>query len=378
MKFVKSDDLKLGMRLAKPIYNRDGVMLYERNSKLTRQGIVSIQNFGLIGVYILEPAEPVPPMSADDIEFERFQAMSIFTIREILDAVTKQQEAKGMYQFANQILRRYGSLNHKISFVQNLRSNEDYVYKHSLNTAVLCAMMSHRLNMEFKQQLDVVVAAILHDVGSLLIPPHIRRKRKSEITSEDEKKIRTYHYAAVQLIDNDYDLDPEIKRTVKGIINELHHTNGDDAATYKSLNIDILKVAYAYDSMTAMNFEEEPTSEIAAVRTLLDPEQGFAPEVVTALIQSINILQPGVCVEFTNGDKGLVVSSNDEDVLEPEILSFRTNEIYNMADPEVAARVQIRDIMKTMDNRHVVNKELLAEYQGRTVRMGEKLTHKNY
>lgn len=378
MKFVKSDDLKLGMRLAKPIYNRDGVMLYERNSKLTRQGIVSIQNFGLIGVYILEPAEPVPPMSADDIEFERFQAMSIFTIREILDAVTKQQEAKGMYQFANQILRRYGSLNHKISFVQNLRNNEDYVYKHSLNTAVLCAMMSHRLNMEFKQQLDVVVAAILHDVGSLLIPPHIRRKRKSEITSEDEKKIRTYHYAAVQLIDNDYDLDPEIKRTVKGIINELHHTNGDDAATYKSLNIDILKVAYAYDSMTAMNFEEEPTSEIAAVRTLLDPEQGFAPEVVTALIQSINILQPGVCVEFTNGDKGLVVSSNDEDVLEPEILSFRTNEIYNMADPEVAARVQIRDIMKTMDNRHVVNKELLAEYQGRTVRMGEKLTHKNY
>lgn len=378
MKFVKSDDLKLGMRLAKPIYNRDGVMLYERNSKLTRQGIVSIQNFGLIGVYILEPAEPVPPMSADDIEFERFQAMSIFTIREILDAVTKQQEAKGMYQFANQILRRYGSLNHKISFVQNLRSNEDYVYKHSLNTAVLCAMMSHRLNMEFKQQLDVVVAAILHDVGGLLIPPHIRRKRKNEITPEDEKKIRTYHYAAVQLIDNDYDLDPEIKRTVKGIINELHHTNGDDAATYKSLNIDILKVAYAYDSMTAMNFEEEPTSEIAAVRTLLDPEQGFAPEVVTALIKSINILQPGVCVEFTNGDKGLVVSSNDEDVLEPEILSFRTNEIYNMADPEVAARVQIRDIMKTMDNRHVVNKELLADYQGRIVRMGEKLTHKNY
>ena len=33
MKFVKSDDLKLGMRLAKPIYNRDGVMLYERNSR---------------------------------------------------------------------------------------------------------------------------------------------------------------------------------------------------------------------------------------------------------------------------------------------------------------------------------------------------------
>jgi len=56
MLFIKSDDLKPGMRLAKPIYNKSGVMLYERNSKLSSQGIVSIINFGLIGVYILEAA----------------------------------------------------------------------------------------------------------------------------------------------------------------------------------------------------------------------------------------------------------------------------------------------------------------------------------
>ena len=85
MLFVKTEDLKPGMRLAKPIYNRNGVMLYERNSKITSQGIISVNNFGLIGIYILEPAEPVPPMSEDDIEFERFQAMSIFEIKEILD-----------------------------------------------------------------------------------------------------------------------------------------------------------------------------------------------------------------------------------------------------------------------------------------------------
>lgn len=378
MIFVKADDLKLGMRLAKPIYNRDGVMLYERNSKLTRQGIVSIQNFGLIGVYILEPAEPVPPMSKDDIEFERFQAMSVFAIREILDAVTKQQEAKGMYQFANQVIRRYGNLNHRINFVQNLRSSQDYVYKHSLNTAILSAMLTHRLNMEFKQQLDIVVAAILHDVGSLLIPAHIRRKRRNEITPEDEKKIRTYHYAAIQLIDNDYDLDPEIKRCVKGIITELHHTGGEGEKKYKSLGIDILKVAYAYDSMTAMNFEEEPTSEIEALRKLLDPANGYDQEVVAALIESVNILQPGVCVELSNGDKGLVVASNDSDVLAPVILSFRDNVLYNMADHYIAQEVQIRDIMKTMDNRHVIDNDLLISYHGNPVHMGERVTNKHY
>lgn len=50
MRFIKSEDLKTGMRLARPIYNKNGVLLYERNSKLTVQGINSVKNFGLLGI----------------------------------------------------------------------------------------------------------------------------------------------------------------------------------------------------------------------------------------------------------------------------------------------------------------------------------------
>ncbi len=378
MKFIKADELKTGMRLAKPIYNRDGVMLYERDSKLTRQGIVSIQNFGLIGVYILEAAEPVPPMSQEDIEFERFQTMAVFNIREILDAISKQKEAKGMYQFANQIIKKYGNLNHRINFVQNLRSTEDYVYKHSVNMAILAALMSHRMNMEFKQQLDAVVTAILHDIGNLLLPVHIRRKKKSEITEEDEKKIRTYHFAAAQLVENDYDMDTEIKRTVRGMIHDLYMPDDDSIPRLNSPMMDMLMVAYTFDVMTAMNYEEEPASEIAALRYLLKEENGFNQNAVEALVESINILQPGVCVELTNGDKGLVVKGNDDSVLAPMILSFKDNMIYNMADPNVTSQVQIKDIMRTMDNRHVVDKDMLNKYKGDTVHIGERRANKSY
>lgn len=371
MLFIKAEELKTGMRLAKPIYNRDGVMLYERNSKLTRQGIVSIQNFGLIGVYILEPAEPVPPMSDEDVEFERFQTMAVFSIKEILDAISKQKEAKGIYQFSNQVIKRYGSLNHKINFIQNLRSTEDYVYKHSLNTAILSALLSHRLRFEFKQQLDVVVTALIHDIGTLLIPPHIRRMRKEDISEEDEKKIRTYHIAACQLIDGDYDMDAEVKRIMKGLIMELYQ-QPEEGKKIQSLGLEVLKVAYTFDTMTAMNFNEEPLSEIAALRHLQDPESGFDPRVVGALVESINILQPGVCVELTNGDKGLVVKGNDDNVLSPMVLSFKDNSVYNMADPNVVKEVQIKDIMKTMDNRHVMDSDMLKEYTGNTLHMGDK------
>ena len=70
------------MRLARPIYNRNGVLLYERDSKLTEQGIASIRNFGMIGIYFLEPAEPVPPMTEDDVKFERFQTINVFAIQD--------------------------------------------------------------------------------------------------------------------------------------------------------------------------------------------------------------------------------------------------------------------------------------------------------
>ena len=63
MIYVKTEDLKVGMRLARPIYNKRGVLLYGRDDRLTKQGIESVNNFGIIGLYILEPAEPLPPMS---------------------------------------------------------------------------------------------------------------------------------------------------------------------------------------------------------------------------------------------------------------------------------------------------------------------------
>lgn len=380
MLFIKSDDLKPGMRLAKPIYNKSGVMLYERNSKLSSQGIVSIRNFGLIGVYILEAAEPVPPMSEDDIEFERFQAMSVFAIKDIMDAICKRKEPKEMYQFANSVLKNYGSLHRKINFIQSIRSKEDYVYKHTLNTAILCAMMTYKLKMEFKYQLDVVVAALLHDIGTLLIPLQLRHKNKSALTEEELVQINTYHIAALQMFAQNKGLDFDIVRIVTDIIKQLHPevVKDGEVPEVMPLGAEVLKVAYVYDMMTAMNFDEEPHSEIVAIRHLMNDEVEYNPVVVDALLSSINILQPGVCVEMTNGDRGLVIAANNSNVLEPFVLTFRDNRVHNLSDSRESKEIQIKDIMKTMDNRHIVDNDMLSQYSGSTVHMGERNDTKNF
>lgn len=379
MIFIKSDELKVGMRIAKPIYNKSGVMLYERDSRLTAQGIVSIQNFDLIGVYVLEPAEPLPPMSEEDIEFERFQAMAVFVIKDILDAVGRQKEPEQLYQLANQIIKSYGTLYHKINFIQNLRSVEDYVYKHSLNTAILCALMSKQMGLEFKEQLDIVVAAILHDIGTLLIPIALRKKPILLLTEEEQKKINTYYMASYQMFARDSYLDAGVKRILTEILQRVHHVGGkmDADDGFADAEVEILRTAMTFDQLTAMNYQEEPASDVAALRFLMDESNGYMQETVEALINSINILEPGVCVELTNGDRGLVLTAG-VDVLEPFVLSFRDNKIYNLGEQEVAEQMQIRDVMKTMDNRHVVEPDLLEQYAGEVVRIGERREKRNY
>lgn len=359
MLFVKVDDLKPGMRLGKPIYNKNGVLLYDRDTKLTMQAIYGIKNFGLIGLYILEPAEPVPPMTEDDINFERFQTMAVFSIREDMGLIISGKKDKGLDWLCSLVIKNYGDLDHKINFVQSLRSSEDFVYKHVLNVSILAAIIGGQLGMPVGRINTLVKAAILHDIGVL----RLREIPDDETIDEESKEvIRKY---TQEILQEYSDLDEEIIRLV-GQMQELYlredFENLPDSLK-NSTNAHILYVADAYDRMTAMKSHEVPTSEVLAVRNLLADEKRYDPEVVNALIKGINILYPGVCVELTNGEKGLVIQGNEDNIFEPLVLNFRDNELYDLSSEEVRESLQIADVMKTMDNRIKLDRSLLEQYQ---------------
>lgn len=359
MLFVKVDELKPGMRLGKPIYNKNGVLLYDRDTKLTMQAIYGIKNFRLLGLYILEPAEPVPPMSEDDINFERFQTMAVFSIREDLDLIDSGKKDKGLDWLCSLIIKNYGDLNHKINFVQNLRSSEDYIYKHVLNVAILSAIIAGQMGFPVGRINLLVKSAILHDIGALKLPQLLDAEDLDDGTKEVVKKNTQETLARYG------DLDEEVPRLITQM-QELYTSESDaeiPAALKESVNANILYVADAYDRMTAMKSFEEPTSEVKAVRELLADEERYNKKIVNALIHGISILYPGVCVELTNGEKGLVVTENEDNIFEPIVLDFRNNNLYDLSDPSVKQTVEIADVMKTMDNRIKLDKNLLEEYQ---------------
>ncbi len=355
MKFVKTEDLKIGMRLAKPIYNNKGVLLYDRNSKLTQQGIESVRNFKLIGIYILEPAEPLPPQSEEDVEFEKFQMVNVFSVQEELKSILEKGKNNRIYPLAENIVRQFGRLDHKINFLQNLRSKEDFVYKHSLNVAILTAMICHKMNVRKEETTEAVVSAIVHDIGKLRADSQLLVK--DDITEEETAELRAAEFAGISLIEAAFAASPNIKRVVLQTYKRLDaYYKGEeiDKNTKMVVGARALCVAEEYDRMTAINSAGEPQSEFTQLKIMLDNPEYFDPAAVNALLDSINLLSEGVCVELSTGEKALVIAPNDRDIFRPMVLCFSTNTIIDLAMTAMYADIEIVDVMKTYDNRYVM------------------------
>lgn len=367
MRYIKINHVRPGMRLARPIYNKNGVMLFERDTHLTPQGINSIRNFGLWGLYILEPAEPVPPLSDEDVELERYLTVSTFRLKDDLTLLLNNMMPRNIMSMGQEILRKFGGLDHKVNFIGTLRSSGDYVYKHSLNTAILAAMMVNRLHYDYPEQLAIVCAALLHDVGLLMVPDEILEKGQRLLSPDERRLIRGYLEKGYQMLHpdyNDYKL-PNLSLQIIGQMTRLER----QASSEHPQNIrwkngtHVLYTASMFDEMTSMNLDREPISELAAIRFLREHTDHFPAPYVTALTQCIHILPTGRCVEFSNGQTGIIIEENQKNYAQPVMILFSNNERVDFTDVKFQKALHIADIMKTMDNRLKFDRATLKQYK---------------
>ena len=366
MKFIEVSNLKIGMRLARPIYSEKGVLLFERDSKLTKQAIESAGNFGLLGVYILEPAEPLPPVSEEDLEFERFQIMSVFSMQAELEKIISTKKQGKMESIVGTITKKYGHVNGKVNFYQNLRSKDDYVCRHTLNTAILCALITHTMNLMPEEQGHTVLAALVHEIGKATISKEMLFDR--EDAAENRERLYQVQLQGLDILEEAFPEGKTLKRICMPALRSQYDFtvyNKVDPNVRLSNATKILLVANRYDELTAMDLQGKSESEIKAIWEFRDHPELYDMRVVDALLKSINILIPGVSVELSTGDKALVLVENEADVLRPVLLNFRDNSILDVSLKR-NRDIRIMDIMKTLDNRYVMDMEAMKEAMAQT------------
>lgn len=362
MRYVDLDNIKPGMRLARPIYNKAGVLLYERGSAIKDLSVIqNIKGFGLIGLFILEPTEPVPPMTEEDIEFERFQTMMTFQIQEELNYIIEKKKDQKLDTIAEAIIRAYGRRRRKVNFIQGLRSKDDYYYKHALNVAILSAMIAHAMNVPAHDQMEAVKASLVHDIGKVRMPAELYAK--PELSKEDKDAITQYELQGHMLIGEAFMTEPNLKRIATQTQRILK--TGDFGADLKKIKVfpatRIMTVAERFDLQTAMQPGREPYSEISVLQEMRRAPEVYDAKAINGLINSITLLMPGASVVLSNGMKALVLQTGD-DILRPMVLTFDTNRIIDLAHQSADDPIYVVDTVKTLDNRVVMDSSTLKQF----------------
>lgn len=356
---LKPDELKQGMKLARPIYNKQGVLLYDRNTKLTTQSVQSINNFGLFGVFILEPTEPAPDITEEEREFERFQTMSMFALKDEMENVIQKKGVKNIENLSAKIIKMYGKLNHKVTINKSLRSADDYVYKHSVNVAILCAVISAAMGMSHTEQMNIVIAALLHETSTFLMPKQLVDKEE-ELTAEDRKQIQKFKIQGNDLLQQDENISSTVKVIIGQSLREVPEKTPSERKLLEGTKV--LRVADVFDTMTQLGREKEPFSQVAVVKYLLSELEFYGESEVAGLIKGINILNPGVCVELSNKARALVIKENERNILRPVLLGLDDNTIYDLGNDRLYNVLQIQDILKTMDRRVSLSPNFLEQF----------------
>ncbi|MBD3415085.1 MAG: response regulator [Candidatus Aminicenantes bacterium] len=172
------------------------------------------------------------------------------------------------------------------SLVSALEAKDEYTRAHSARVTEISLRIAERMGLNEREQKDLEVAAILHDIGKIAIPEKILHK--SNNLSEKELKIIQQHPIHGERILKPVVELNEIARVIR------HHHERYDGQGYpdrlKSVEIPIgsriMSVADTYDAITSERPYRKANSHNFAVKEIVNCSgDQFDPEVVEHFIE---------------------------------------------------------------------------------------------
>ncbi len=322
MRYVLIEDAKPGMVLAKAVYDMYSRMLVAEHHELTEDYINKLKARGYSGFYVEdELSEGIIVEETISVELRNKGVEALR--RNNIDATL--EVAKDI---VGQIL---GSTGVSLDMV-DLRTFDDYTYRHSVNVAVLSTIIGMELHLNRAMLEELCIAAIFHDLGKIMLSPRIINK-PGRLTKEEFKLIKEHPRLSVDLLKDRWKVPSASKL---GIL--FHHENEDGSGYPNGLLNDeihtyakIIHVADVYDALTSRRPYKELYTPSEAIEYLMGGcNILFNEEVVRAFLKSVPVYPKGVMVTLSDGREG-VVFENTNNPIRPKI-RLRTGELIDLGD----------------------------------------------
>ncbi|GGP56233.1 HD-GYP domain-containing protein [Shewanella saliphila] len=255
-------------------------------------------------------------------QFERSVAMMRSMVSKIssrpLNAVT---EAKDLINNLTNMLLNSDNL---ALHLMGDAKNEEHIYHHSLNVAILCMLMAKELGWSREEVETIGIGALFHDIGKLKVPSTILNKRVP-LSAPEENFIKQHPLMSINFLKLADSFPEEAKPLIAN-----HHEFLDGSGFPQGLKADkldklsqLIAVVNEYDMLCngTSQVKAKPPS-IALGMLYKNYNNKLNNEYVSKLIKMLGIYPPGSIIELSSGQFAMVMSVNLQQLLYPNVIVY--------------------------------------------------------
>ena len=203
--------------------------------------------------------------------------------------------------------------------LRGLRSNDDVIYAHCLNVAMVSRAIGKWLKFS-REDLDILtLAGLLHDIGKMLVPMDILTKT-GKLTDDEFTKIRQHPTDGYKILKKIPGLDPRILYAAL-----QHHERFDGSGYPRHLPGDeiddfaaIIAIADVYDAMTAIRAYRAPKCAFEVIEDFeKDGLQKYNPKYILTFLKHIATYYQNSKVILSDGEKVDIIYINSSSLSRP-------------------------------------------------------------
>jgi putative nucleotidyltransferase with HDIG domain len=359
---ISVEQLQVGTFIRLPIYWKDHPFLFSSFKIKDIAQIELIKGLGLKDVFFDPEKSDVEPITSDNANNQKPDARALNTLKEQMFSqktakIDEQQklkrELKKTEQQFNRSLSMMRSMVSKISsrplnavseakdLISNMATmllnsdnlalhlmsdakNEEHIYHHSLNVAMLCMLMAKELGWSRKDVETIGIGGLFHDIGKLKIPSNIINKRVP-LTTPEQNFIKQHPLMSINFLKLADSFPDEAKPLIAN-----HHEFLDGSGYPQGLKADkldklsqLLAVVNEYDNLcNGTNQVKGKPPSIALGILYKNYNNKLNVEYISKLIKILGIYPPGSIIELSSGQFAMVMSVNLQQLLCPNIVVY--------------------------------------------------------
>ena len=200
---------------------------------------------------------------------------------------------------------------------------KNYMASHSVGSTIIAIIIGTYLKLPNHRLIELGVAALLHEVGMLKLPPTIYLSMRP-LNPQEQKAILTHPILGYSMLKSfDFPLavclaalEHHERENGTGYPRRL---NGEKISMYSK----IIAVACSYEALSSKRPHKEAKDGYTGMLELLKNEgKQYDDTIVRALVVSLSIYPIGLYVLLSNGKKGQVVDVNPENPRFPIVQVF--------------------------------------------------------